>query len=144
MQTTVEQPQVTKSEDEREYTFSVQVGAVSKTPDPFIPLGVGRVRYSRFNSVPKNTLYTLHAEKVFFGISRCNLKDDAPNKATGRTLALNRAVEAMQRHKYSSGHLSIDQDGHTGYCSPDMLPLVEKYFYDLDRLEYEDESDYWD
>jgi len=107
---------------------------IQSSPDPFIPLGLGRVRYSRFDAVPKNTLYLLKSQdSYFFGIARCNLKADACVKSVGRVTALQRAVESFTRHKYAPALLHIDTDGLTGHCHQNLLHCIEDYFYGLDR-----------
>jgi hypothetical protein len=115
---------------------------ISVTSDPFIPLGVGRVRYSRINNVPKNSLYTLQMDKktpIYFGISRCKLNEDACVKKVGRNLALKRAMEAVDAYQDTKAKFFLDNDGLAGRCDPEFLPLVQKYFYDLDRSEEDDD-----
>jgi hypothetical protein len=100
--------------------------------DPFMALGLGKVRYSRFNNLPKNTLYTISAEGVvFFGISRCN-PTDVCIKTAGRKLAFQRAVEALHRYQHNRLTVAIDPDGLSGQCTVEAFPIVRDYFFGLD------------
>ena len=56
-----------------------------------------KVRYSRTRSGRKNTLYTQRIGPViYYGIARCNLKEDRFSKDQGLSLAKSRLAQAKQ------------------------------------------------
>jgi hypothetical protein len=68
-----------------------------------------RVRYSRIRNGLKNTLVTVRdGDKVFFGISRCNIKKDTFIKKFGVEVARGRVDLAVQ--EVNALGLSFDGD----------------------------------
>lgn len=100
-----------------------------------------RVRYGRDNSgMPKNTLVTRRAEDadtIYFGISRCRLPCDRPNKDTGKTLAGRRADIAESNVAGSwiiDGSLYVHSSGLFGRVNVDEIGKLLSYFDSVDEL----------
>jgi hypothetical protein len=102
-----------------------------------------KVRYgysgSNENSVRKNTLVTIRdGDILFFGISRCNLNTDCPNKNDGRFLATVRAQVALDdqwnAHEID-GTFEVHKSGLLGCVDIDDRDKLIRYFNNIDAIQ---------
>lgn len=99
-----------------------------------------RVRYSRTDEdrTPKNTLYThLEGTKLYFGIARCNAELDHFNKATGKHIAKQRALKALEDDHLKNtnhGNLELHKSGLRGSVNKENAKELIQYFRAVDEF----------
>ena len=102
-----------------------------------------RVRYSREDEdrTPKNTLYThLQGNRLYFGIARCNAELDHFNKATGKHIANQRALKALQDDRFANifhGNLQLHKSGLRGNVEKNNAKELIQYFRSVDAYLYD-------
>jgi hypothetical protein len=94
------------------------------------------IRYSRHEGKynRKNTLFTVRVgEKVFFGISRCNLRaGDRFNKKQGTLVAQGRAALARAEEAPAQMSVNLHDSGLRGWCYMHDLPVLFDFFNNVD------------
>lgn len=98
-----------------------------------------RVRYGRDkNNAPKNTLVTIRTgDTIYFGISRCLLSADRPNKTEGKRRAQMRADIAASGVAGAwtiDGSFYLHTSGLFGQVNFDDIPKLLSYFDNVDSV----------
>ena len=102
------------------------------------------VRYSRFGSVPKNTLVTLRdGDTIYFGIARCRLTMDVAIKEEGKRWASYRALQAATGkellHNENLGEVSgtmlVHKDGLLGKVNVEEVEKLLNYFDNIEEIQ---------
>lgn len=98
-----------------------------------------RVRYGRNDdNAPKNTLVTVRTgDTIYFGISRCRLPADRPNKEEGKRRAQQRADIAASGVAGAwtiDGSFYLHTSGLFGQVNFDEMPKLLSYFDNVDTV----------
>lgn len=106
---------------------------------------VKMVRYGRLNGVPKNTLFTIrNGNVIYFGISRCCMQHDHPNKEIGKFIASERASLAKKEMSdVTVDDLTIHRGGFRGAVNTNKIIDLLRYFDDIDKVMYEQRGGDW-
>jgi hypothetical protein len=99
-----------------------------------------RVRYGRTNDKqPKNTLVTVRVEDtLFFGIARCRISDDRPDKYVGKDLAALRcevAADEPWKTDTHDGTFHLHRSGMLGCVNVDEKEKLLSYFRNIDEIQ---------
>lgn len=103
------------------------------------------VRYGRVNGVPKNTLFTIkNGAIIYFGISRCCMQHDHPNKEIGKFIASERAsLVKREMADATIDDMVIHRGGFRGAVPTDKIIDLLKYFDNIDQVMYEQRGGDW-
>lgn len=100
-----------------------------------------RVRYSRqADRSPRNTLVTTQeGDTIYFGIARCNTREDRFSRKVGQRIADNRVGLAQDdsssvRDRLAGTELVIDSSGLYGSVPASNVRELVRYFRDIDTL----------
>lgn len=99
-----------------------------------------RIRFGRVgeNRTPKNTLATVRRDgSVYFGISRCLLSVDRPDKNEGKRRAFDRLAVALSNKAGSwvvDGSFYLHKSGLFGQVGLDEVKKLLEYFDNIDEI----------